>query len=409
MKKYFLGVAVLISSLVVAQSKKGMVVIKGTLNGDLKGYNRIYLYTRTNNDSAEIKDGQYTFSFPFSEVSMKMLYPQYIKETKQMYQPFGILIAEPGTYYVTSDITKGMYASSEVKGPESMVLYRQFEKDQGEAYKKVNTALADQYGKDWYRINEKDANYGRFQKSNDSLRNVFIVPVIENLVKRHPNSYASAFVLAGSGRQIGSMEKKEQLLAMLSNRMKKSEQGKRFADYIQGLKSSAVGKTVANFILPDPQENNVDFKDLKGKYVLIDFWASWCAPCRQSFPHMREVYQKYNGDQFEIYSISIDENKAAWLKAVKEENNPWPQSLDTKNISQSGFAVTAVPTAYLVDPQGKIILKEIGFDSSGNGEIEKKIKELFGEKNNKAEAKPPSEKNNKPVIKAIPMTPMGGK
>jgi len=406
MKKYFLGVAVLISSLVVAQSKKGMVVIKGTLNGDLKGYNRIYLYTRTNNDSAEIKDGQYTFSFPFSEVSMKMLYPQYIKETKQMYQPFGILIAEPGTYYVTSDITKGMYASSEVKGPESMVLYRQFEKDQGEAYKKLNAVLATQYGKDWYRIGEKDANYENFQNSNDSLRNVFIVPLIESLLKKHPNSYASAFVLAGSGRQIKSMEKKEQLLSTLSGRMKKSEPGKKFADYIQGLKSSGIGNAVVNFILPDPQENNIDLKDLKGKYILIDFWASWCAPCRQSFPHMREVYQKYKSDQFEIYSISIDENKTAWLKAVKEENNPWLQSLDTKNISQSGFAVTAVPTTYLIDPQGKIILKEIGFDSSGNGEIEKKLGELFG---GKVETKPAAEKNSKPAVKAIPMTPMGGK
>jgi thiol-disulfide isomerase/thioredoxin len=403
MKKYILCVAAItVASLVFAQ-QKGMVVIKGTLNGDLKGFNKIYLYTRTSNDSAEIKDGRYSFSFPFTEVGMKMLYPQYVKETHQIYQPFGILIAEPGTYYVTSDMARGLAASSEVKGPESMVLYRQFEKDQSEAYKKQNYALADLYGKDWYRMEEKDPDYARFQNSRDSLQNVFIVPVIENLVKKHPDSYASAFVLAGSGRQIGSMEKKEQLLAMLSSRMKKSEPGKKFADYIQGLKSSGIGNTVANFILPDPQGNNIDFKNLKGKYVLIDFWASWCVPCRQSFPHMREVYQKYKGGQFEIYSISIDEDKKAWLKAVKEEANPWLQSLDTKNVSQSGFAVTAVPTTYLIDPQGKIILKEIGFDPSGNGEIEKKLKELFGNTNVKSSAE-----NNKPVMKAVPMGIIGG-
>ena len=88
------------------------------------------MYTRTSKDSTEIKDGQYSFSFPFTEAALKMLYPEYIKGMRQAYQPFGILVAEPGTYHVTSDIAQGMYASSEVKGPESAVLYRQFEKDQ---------------------------------------------------------------------------------------------------------------------------------------------------------------------------------------------------------------------------------------------------------------------------------------
>ena len=407
MKKYFLSaVALMAVSLVFAQQEKGMVVIKGVLNGDLKGYNKIYLYTRTSNDSAVIKNGQYTFSFPFSEVAVKVLYPEYVKEMHMMYQPFGILIAEPGTYYVTSDIAKGMAASSEVKGPESMVLYRQYEKDQSEAYKNINPALAKVYGENWYRIDEKDPRYAASQKSRDSLNEVFIFPLIKNLVEKHPDSYASAYVLAGSGRNIASMEKKEQLLGMLSPRMRESGMGKKFSDFIQGLKSSRIGNTVANFVLPDPQDKAVDFNNLKGKYVLVDFWASWCAPCRQSFPHMREVYQTYKSDQFEIYSISIDESKTAWLKAVKEENNPWLQSLDTKNISQSGFAVTAVPTTYLVDPQGKIIMKEIGFNSDGSGEIEKKLAGLF---NKKVEIKPSTEKNNKPSIKAIPMKPIGSR
>ena len=92
---------------------------------------------------------------------------------------------------------------------------------------------------------------------------------------------------------------------------------------------------------------------------------------------MREVYKKYKSDKFEIYSVSIDEDKSAWLKAVKEENNPWLQSLDTKNISQKGFAVTGVPSTFLIDPQGKIIAKEVGFDPEGGSEIEKKIEEVF--------------------------------
>ncbi|HWJ30234.1 MAG TPA: TlpA disulfide reductase family protein, partial [Flavisolibacter sp.] len=244
------------------------------------------------------------------------------------------------------------------------------------------------------------------QKTNDSLRNEYIVPLIESLLKKHSDSYASAFVLSGSGRQINSMKEMEHLYNLLSPRMKRSDVGQKFADYIQGLKSSGVGNTVANFVLNDPKENEIDFKNLKGKYVLIDFWASWCGPCRKSFPHMREVYKTFKSDQFEIYSISIDEDKNAWLKAVKEESNPWLQSLDTKNVSQSGFAVTGVPSTFLIDPDGKIIAKEVGFDPNGGSEIEKKLTELFGKK---VEVKSSAERTNQPAKKAIPMATMGGK
>jgi len=376
MKKYvFTVIALLISTLIFAQ-QKGMVVIKGTLNGDLKGYNAIYMYTRTSNDSTAITNGKYTFSFPFTKVGMKFLYPKYIKEMHMMYQPFGILITEPGTYYVVSDIVKGMPAS-QLKGPESMVLYHQYEEEEKEAYKNINTALNKLYGEKWWQADEKDSNDARIQKSSDSLREVFILPMIQKLVKEHPDSYASVYVLSGSGRQVGSLESKEKLYNMLSAEMKKTDAGKNFGDYIEGLKSSSIGKMVADFKLPDPDGKEVDFKKLRGKYVLIDFWASWCVPCRRSFPHMREVYKKFKSDKFEIYSVSIDEDKKAWLKAVKEEKNPWLQSLDTKNISQKGFAVTGVPSTFLIDPKGKIIAKEVGFDPNGGSEIEKKLGEVL--------------------------------
>lgn len=377
MKKYCLSIMILmIYSLGSAQVNKGVVTIKGTLNGDLKGYNAIYMYTRTTNDSATIINGKYTFTFPFTSVGMKFLYPKYIKEMHMMYQPFGILITGPGTYYVVSDIAKGMPAS-ELKGPEPMVLYHQYEENEKAAYKTINQELNKLYGQKWWQADKKDPNYVSIQKSTDSLHDVFILPIIQKLVKDHPDSYASAYVLSGSGRQNGSLKSKEQLYKMLSERMKKTDAGKKFADYIQGLKSSSIGNSVADFILPDPLGKDVDFKRLRGKYVLIDFWASWCVPCRRSFPHMREVYKKYKGDKFEIYSVSIDEDKKAWLKAVKEENNPWLQSLDTKNISQKGFAVTGVPATFLIDPSGKIIAKEVGFDPNGGSEIEKKLDEVL--------------------------------
>ncbi len=92
---------------------------------------------------------------------------------------------------------------------------------------------------------------------------------------------------------------------------------------------------------------------------------------------MKEVYEKYRGDQFEILGISIDEDKKAWLKELDKQQLPWPQVLDTKKLYISEFAVTGVPTVYLISPEGKILMKEMGFDKNGNGKIEQKLKELF--------------------------------
>ncbi|QEC42480.1 thiol-disulfide isomerase/thioredoxin [Pseudobacter ginsenosidimutans] len=386
-----------------AQSGKNMVTIKGTLTGDLKGYNKIYLYTRTSRDSAVIQNGEYSFSFPFEQPTFRNLYPEYLRHGGMMYQPFGILIAGPGTYYVNSDAGKGLAQSSEVKGPEAAVVYRRFEQESSAAQRNVSMALAKLYGDNWYRKNEKDADYTALQHSRDSLQDLYMIPLIEKLLKDHPDSYAGAFVLAGAGRQVSTIEKKEKLLGMLSAKLKKTDPAQKFADHIQGLKNSAIGKKVANFVLPDPAGKDFSLEELKGKYVLIDFWASWCAPCRKSFPRMREVYAAYRDQSFEIYSVSIDEDKAAWLKAVQEESNPWKQSLDNKNISQSRFAVTGVPSTFLIGPDGTIIASEVGFDPKGGSEIEKKLAELFGKK-----VPAPGQEEKKPagVMKAIPMTNM---
>lgn len=372
MKACWFTVLIVFLSLLAQGQKKGTVTIHGTLDGDLKGYEKIYLYTRLTNDSAAINEGKYTFTFPFERPMLKFLYPAYIKEQHMMYQPYGILITGPGKYYVHSDITKGMQASV-LKGPEAMVLYNQFERDSREASRKVNKSLAGMYGDSWWKQDEKSDQYATIQKSADSLRGIYPLRALEQLIRTHPDSYASAYALLSVGKQAGTIEDKERLYEMLSPGMKQSKPGHGFHDFISGLKNGRVGKVVADFTLPDPEGKPIDFSEVKGKYVLIDFWASWCWPCRKSFPHMREVYKKYGGDKFEIYSISIDEDKDAWEKAVKEEKNTWLQSLDTKNISQKGFAVTAVPATFLIGPKGTILAKEVGFDPNGQSEIEKMI------------------------------------
>ncbi len=377
------------------------ITIEGDLAGDLKGYNKMYLYSRTYKDSADIHNGHYTFKIPYKEPMFLMLLPQYVQAERQMYVPFGVLFDQPVTYTVQSDITKGM-SESVVKGTEAAELLLKYGRDKSAAYRNISKALQTEFGTSW--LQENDPKYDAFQKKQAALQQQYLLPLLQKLVKEHPNSFAAVYSL-NDARQMATVAQQDQLYAGLSKQMKATKEATEFHQFAEGLRNSAIGKQVKDFTLPDPEGKPVKFNDLKGKYVLVDFWASWCGPCRKSFPHMREVYQQYKDKNLVFYSISIDKSKEDWLKAVAQENNPWLQSLDNKNISGSGFAITGVPTTYLISPDGKIMMKEVGFDENGNGEIEKKLAALFGGtiKPTAAPQAAPAQPTGGKVIKAIPM------
>lgn len=374
------------------------VTINGTVKTDTKGFNKVYTYGNgVKGDSAEIKNGKFTFNVPFEKPFMVLMYAEYTLKNSQMYTPYGLLIDRPGVINIDNiDLAKGM-ETGKVTGLESAVLFREFNSGQGKQYEKVSSGLQEKFGKLW--MDEKDPQYEAFEKERDALSKKYIGKYVEQFIVSHPGSYVSVIALSGSGRGLFTLEEQEALYAKLSKKLQQSEDGKDIIDFIEGSRSSSVGSYVKDFTLNTPAEKPLSFSSFKGKYVIIDFWASWCGPCKQSFPHMKEVYKSYKSDQFEIYSISIDKDKTAWLKAVEDQQFPWVQTLDTKNIAHKGFAVTGVPTTYLIDPSGKILLKEVGFDPNGNSEIEKKLVDLFG---NKMPAKTAEEKKDNGDRKVVP-------
>ncbi|WP_295128814.1 AhpC/TSA family protein [uncultured Chitinophaga sp.] len=360
-------------------SAQKTLVITGKFTGDTKGFNQVYVYgTGVKSDSALMTDGKFTFTLPFDKPFMPLFYTEYDKSVKRMYAPFAVLADQPGTITLSDgDISKGM-SSFTVSGLESATLFSEYRKKQNEMYVTVNQAIGEKYGKNWY-----DAKNNTQHKEANEAQQAAIqagnLKLVEAFINAHPDSYATGYILSGARTAIDVADL-ERLYNKLSAKTKASAEAKNVGDYLTGLKKSAIGATVANFTLNTPQDKPFAFSELKGKYVMIDFWASWCGPCKQSFPHMKEVYAKYKSDKFEIYSISIDKDKAAWLKGLEDQQLPWLQSLDTKGISSSGFAVTGVPTTFLIDPKGKILMKEVGFEPGGNSPLEKKLEELFGAK-----------------------------
>lgn len=136
---------------------------------------------------------------------------------------------------------------------------------------------------------------------------------------------------------------------------------------------SLVGTSVANFKLNDKDGNPKSVKDIVSgkKYILIDFWASWCAPCRKEIPNLKNAYAAYAEKGFEVLSISIDKDQKAWLKALGQENMQWPNLYDDDKVSKA-FNVKTIPATYLVDSKGVIV----GDNLRGEA-LEAKLKELL--------------------------------
>lgn len=138
-----------------------------------------------------------------------------------------------------------------------------------------------------------------------------------------------------------------------------------------------LGHTAPDFTLNDPDGNPISLSQLRGKYVLIDFWAAWCKPCREENPNVVRAYQKYGGEKFEILGVSLDRTKEAWLKAIEDDGLPWIQVSDLQYFNSEAarlYNINAIPATYLVDPDGKIVEKNLRGAS-----LEAKLLELFGE------------------------------
>ncbi|WP_018616499.1 TlpA family protein disulfide reductase [Segetibacter koreensis] len=137
-----------------------------------------------------------------------------------------------------------------------------------------------------------------------------------------------------------------------------------------------IGSKAPDISLPDANGQVIKLSSLQGKVVLLDFWASWCGPCRRSNGHTLAVYNQYKDKGFEVYGVSIDENKRAWENAVKQDKINWLQVIDTKagygNELTQTWNLQYIPSTFLIDKQGKIVAA-----SPEKDELEKWLKKLL--------------------------------
>jgi peroxiredoxin len=178
--------------------------------------------------------------------------------------------------------------------------------------------------------------------------------------KANPTSWVSLDALKYIGSGVPQYAELAPPYEALSPALKATPQGRKYAELLRALKAVSIGAVAPNITQKTPEGKVVSLADYRGKYVLLDFWASWCGPCRQENPTVTKAYNAYKGRNFDILSVSLDteEQRAKWVKAIQEDQLAWTQVSDLGGFegeAATRYHVQAIPQNFLIDPSGKII------------------------------------------------------
>jgi peroxiredoxin len=182
-----------------------------------------------------------------------------------------------------------------------------------------------------------------------------------SFIRENPGSLVSSYIL-DTYKTTWGKEKTEELYSKLSDANKKSEYGKSISEFISLNKEISVGDKFADFSQENVEGKQIRLSDLKGKVVLLEFWASWCGPCRRENPMLVKTYQSFKNKGFEIFAVSLDDSKENWLKAIKKDGLSWKNVSELngdKNKAALIYGISGIPDNFLIDKEGTIIARNL--------------------------------------------------
>ncbi len=242
--------------------------------------------------------------------------------------------------------------------PEATKLGEEFQKAQQAGDEKKMLELQMQY-------------QGLASKANDQ---------VAELIKKEPASLGVLNLLQ-SGQTLDKDKYLDVYMATADKVMKawpNSTHAKDFADMVEKNRAVAIGQVAPEIALPNPEGQIVKLSSLRGKYVLIDFWAKWCGPCRKENPNVVQAYKAYKDKGFEVFGVSLDRSKDDWVKAIKEDDLTWTHVSDLKYFQSEAalrYNINAIPFSVLVDPNGVIVAKNLR-----GAELHRKLAEVIDKK-----------------------------
>ncbi len=354
-----------------------------TISGKISGLNepaKVYLITMQSNqfkdtDSATLINGQFQFNGSVTEPQQAAIRVKRINTPEAKYRPdiLEFFLENSQISFTAKDSIKyaavtGSVADREHRDLEaiSSLMIRTIIRIQDEFGKKNND------GASLYPLDVRRNAGESVQKTVEELRNIRLM-----FATSHPKSFMGLFTFNEILDQKFIPAEMELLFNNFSAELKSSPLGKKTLERINIAKRAQPGTKATDFTQNDLNGKPFTLSSLRGKYVLLDFWASWCAPCRAENPNVVKAYNELKGKNFEIVGISLDYpgSKGAWAAAVKSDGLPWIQVSDLngwKNEVALTYGINSVPQNLLIDPQGMIIGKNLRGEA-----LTEKLKQLI--------------------------------
>ncbi|MCY7291049.1 MAG: AhpC/TSA family protein [Ferruginibacter sp.] len=351
------------------KSLKKEFVLKGKIVGmetglvHLEYSNSIKIYKI---DSCFLKNGEFEFTGFIDEPTFATFYGK-VKPRSLDDPDITDVVLEPSR--MKAYLKSGDFKNAKIIGSKSQTEYKLYYYNRIGVVKKWSKLFE---GLDRARLNSDTATVRKIIEEQFPLYKKETSEVDINFIKKFPNSYVSAFVLVMQ-KSLLATDSLKVLYSELSNAIQKSVNGGIVNEFIKNAEKLAIGMPAPHFTKEDMNGNIISLNDFKGKYVLLDFWASWCVPCREENPNLKKAYSMYYDKGFNIIGISLDQPsfKDAWLKAIKTDALPWMQlALDGDVVKQ--YNIQQIPSSYLIDPNGKIVGKDLRGE-----ELEKKLSEII--------------------------------
>lgn len=339
--------------------------------------------TRTQLDTVYLKKGKFRFTGttedPF-RASLTLFYKGLPEantgSTPAMQAPAGrealAFIVEPAKMKITSkDSLKNAVITGSVLNDENQAL-QQSMKVTDDLKKQLqelvrNTPREQQNSKEFEE--QYDKLYEQLDKKQKEINLAFL--------KAHPDSWLCLDLIRQVGGYQPDVKEIEPMFNALSERVRNTKAGKEFADNLVKLHKTAIGEMAPDFTQNDPDGKPVKLSDFRGKYLLVDFWASWCGPCRMENPNVVKTYNEFKDKNFTILGVSLDRENGrdAWLKAIEKDQLTWHHVSDLKfwnNEAAKLYMVRAIPDNFLIGPDGRIVARGLRGDK-----LREKLAELI--------------------------------